>query len=119
MELLWSLAPHCPRVVLEANFRTQSEYERGKVEGLIAGGTEVVEVYCRVSRDEASRRFAERARGERLHPAHALAEMAPERMAEYEEPFALGPVIEVDTARPVDVEGLVEKVERAWKAEEV
>lgn len=114
MEALWTLAPHCPEVVLEANFRTQSEYERGKVAALIAGGAEIVEVYCRLSREEASRRFAERARQERRHPAHPLAEMPPERMAEYEEPFALGPVIEVDTAGVVGVEGLVEEVGNLW-----
>ena len=107
MEVLWSLAQHCPAVVLEANFRTKSGYEREKVRDLLAmPATRMVEVYCRVSREEASRRFAERARAERHHPAHALVEMAPERMAEYEEPFALTPVVEVDTREPVDVEAL-------------
>jgi len=115
MEVLWALAPHCPAVVLEANFRTKSGYERGKVEGLLAGGAQVVEVYCRVAREEASRRFAERARGERHHPAHALREMPPERMAEYEEPFGMGVVIEVDTGRAVAVDELVEQVMAAWE----
>jgi predicted kinase len=92
MEVLWSLAPHCPTVVLEANFRTQSPYERDKVAALLAiPGAQIVEVYCRVPREVASRRFAERARQERHHPAHVLAEMPPERMVEYEGPFALTP----------------------------
>jgi predicted kinase len=112
MELLWSLAPHIPALVLEANFRTQSDYERTRVIALIEKTcAQIVEVYCRLPREEASRRFAERARHERHHPAHALAAMAPERMMEYEEPFALTPVIEVDTTRPVNIEVLAEQVE--------
>lgn len=31
MELLWRLAAECPSVVLEANFRSQSGYERERV----------------------------------------------------------------------------------------
>jgi predicted kinase len=107
MELLWALAPHCPAVVLEANFRTRSDYERAKVRALDA---QIVEVYCRIPPEQASRRFAERARQERHHPAHVFAEMSPERMVEYEEPFALSPVIEVDTQTPVDIDGLVNRV---------
>jgi hypothetical protein len=40
--------------------------------------------------------------------------MSPDRIAEYEEPFALSPVIEVDTQSPVDIESLVRRVEAAW-----
>jgi len=111
MELLWALAPHCPQVLLEANFRTHSEHERGKITALIAQGAQIVEICCRIPREEASRRFAERARHERHHPAHMLAEMLPERMAEYEQPFGLSPLIEVDTLNPVDIEALAGRVE--------
>lgn len=112
MEILWALAPHCPAVVLEANFRTKSDDERHKFAALLAQpGTHAVEVYCRIPRVEASRRFAERARQERHHPAHILAAMPPERMAEYEEPFALTPVIEVDTTQPADLETLVSRLQ--------
>lgn len=114
MDLLWALAPHCPAVVLEANFRTKSDYEREKVAGLLVHA-HMVEVYCRLPREEASRRFAERARHERHHPAHALAEMPPERMMEYEEPFAMSPVIEVDTRTPVDVDAVTARVNAAWE----
>ncbi len=114
MDLLWTLAPQCPAVVLEANFRTKSDYERRKVAGLLVHA-QMVEVYCRLPREEASRRFAERARHERHHPAHALAEMPPERMAEYEEPFAMSPVIEVDTRTPVDVDAVTERLNAAWE----
>jgi predicted kinase len=113
MELLWALAPHCPALVLEANFRTQSQYERDQVARLIAQA-DIVEVYCRIPREEASRRFAERARLERHHPAHVLAEMPPDRMTEYEEPFALSPVIEVDTQNPVDIVAVARQIESRW-----
>jgi predicted kinase len=113
MELLWSLAPHCPALVLEANFRTQSQYERDQVARLLTK-SEIVEVYCRIPREEASRRFAERARQQRHHPAHVLAEMSPERMTDYEEPFALSIVIEVDTQNPVNVEALAKQIQAAW-----
>lgn len=113
MDLLWTLAAQSPQVVLEANFRTRSPQERARVASLDA---RIVEVHCRVPLEEASRRFAERARKERHHPAHPLAEMTPERMAEYAQPFALSPVIEVDTTAPVDLDALVETITRSWTA---
>jgi predicted kinase len=115
MELLWSLAPHCPALVLEANFRTHSQYERDHVTRLLAKAN-IVEVYCRIPREEASRRFAERARQERHHPAHVLTEMSPDRMMEYEEPFALSPVIEVDTRSQVNIEALARQIESTFAA---
>lgn len=111
MDLLWVLAMRCPAVVLEANFRTRSQEERARVAALDG---QVVEVYCRVPLEEASRRFAERAREERHHPAHPLMEMPPERMAEYDGPFAMSPVIEVDTTQSVDLEALIDRVNGAW-----
>ena len=36
MELLWALAADAPAVVIEANFRPYSEYERGRLAGLAA-----------------------------------------------------------------------------------
>lgn len=111
MDLLWVLARQCPAVVLEANFRTRNPEERAKLAAL---GGEIVEVYCRVPLEEASRRFAERAREERNHPAHSLVEMLPERMREYAEPFRMSPVIEVHTTLPVDVAALAGEVNAAW-----
>ncbi|MGB7353053.1 MAG: AAA family ATPase [Acidobacteriaceae bacterium] len=113
MDLLWVLAMRCPAVVLEANFRTRSPEERARLAALDA---QVVEVYCRVPLEEAARRFAQRARQERHHPAHPLTEMSPERMAAYEGPFAMHPVIELDTTHPVDLPALVEMVNASWTA---
>lgn len=111
MDLLWALAPHCPSAMLEANFRTQSPHEREQVAMLLnhfCGN--MVEIHCRIPIEEAARRFAERARTERHHPAHALQEMSIEQLAEYAQPFAMSPVVEVDTARLVDVAALARQV---------
>ena len=43
MELLWALAADAPAVVIEANFRPYSQYERAKLSGLAA---QPVEVHC-------------------------------------------------------------------------
>ncbi|MGA7521707.1 MAG: AAA family ATPase [Acidobacteriaceae bacterium] len=115
MDLLWVLATRCPAVVIEANFRTRSLQERARVAALDG---KIVEIYCRVPLEEASRRFAERAREARHHPAHPLAEMPPERMAEYDGPFGMSPVIEIDTTRPVDLLALVQRVSSSWTLEE-
>lgn len=115
MDLLWALAPHCPRVVLEANFRTRDPHERERVRALIAApDTQLVEVCCTLPLPEAARRFSERARLQRRHPAHAVQEMSAEQLAVYEVPFALGPVITVDTQRPVEIPALVQQVRDAF-----
>jgi hypothetical protein len=41
MELLWALAADAPAVVIEANFRPRSDYERAKLSGLAARPVEV------------------------------------------------------------------------------
>lgn len=110
MQLLWDLAPRCPQLVLEANFRTQCPFERAQVAALIAmPGTRLVEIFCRIPPEDAARRFADRARRGR-HPAHALAEMSVEQLGAYGEPFALSEIIEVDTTIPVDTNALLYRV---------
>lgn len=113
MEVLWALAAHCPQVVLEANFRTRSPYERDKVAALDGN---VVEVHCRLALEEAARRFADRARNERHHPAHALQEISLAQLAEYAEPFRVGAVIELDTRTPADIQRLAEQIRGSWEA---
>jgi hypothetical protein len=44
MELLWALAAQAPAVMLEANFRPRSEYERDRIAGLVADGGRLIEV---------------------------------------------------------------------------
>src|SRR5579875_245630 len=111
METLWALTPHCPQVILEANFRTSSSYERRKVAELPG---KLVEIHCRVPLEEAAERFARRAREERHHPAHPLAEISLEQLAEYAQPFNLSPVIEVDTTEEVKIGSLLEQVHALW-----
>lgn len=108
MELLWRLAARCPAAILEANFRPRSEYERARIAGLNAN---VVEVYCAIPPDEAIRRYAARA-GQR-HAAHVRQTLSAEFTAEFDRPFGIGTVIEIDTTRPVDIDALVRTVRQA------
>lgn len=108
MELLWRLAEDCPSVVLEANFRSRSSDERDRVEALAATP---VEVYCRVPVAVAAARYARRGRTAGHHPVHVVRELPPPALEEFQEPFALGPVIEVDTTVPVDVKDLARRIE--------
>jgi hypothetical protein len=63
MELLWALAADAPAVVIEANFRPRSEYERTKLSGLAA---RPVEVHCACPPGVALRRYNART----THPVH-------------------------------------------------
>lgn len=110
METLWSLAANAPQAVLEANFRPHSDYERAKLAALDAL---IVEVHCDCGAEETARRFRERAKASGHHAAHPLKELPPDLLAEYDRPVATGPVIEVDTRGPVDLNALVEAVHRA------
>jgi predicted kinase len=117
MDLLWALAPHCPSVMLEGNFRTQSPHERKQVALLLNRfDGNMVEIHCRIPIEEAARRFAERARTERHHPAHALQEMSVNQLREYATPFAMSPVIEVDTNGPVDIAVLAQRASAALRS---
>jgi predicted kinase len=107
MELLWVLAADAPAVVLEANFWTDDPRPRGQLAALAANP---VEVFCQCPEEEYLRRYAERIPSR--HPAHIDA--ARSRLAEgftrAARPFGLGPVITVDTTRPVDVTALAGEV---------
>lgn len=110
METLWALAARCPRVVLEANFRPKSDYERARLTGLKG---QVVEVHCLCPTSEAIRRF--KARGAAgVHPAHPWRLMDDRTFAEFDRPMGVGEVITVDTTRPIDIEGLAAEVARRF-----
>jgi predicted kinase len=106
MELLWALAADAPAVVLEANFRPRSEYQRGRVRAL---GGRVVEVNCDCPAEIAARRFAERAVRSR-HRVHVITSLTTDEMAEYDRPVGIGELITVDTSVPVDVRALGRQV---------
>lgn len=103
MELLWTLAADAPTVVIEANFRPYSDYERTKLSALAA---HPVEVHCACPPRLALQRYNSRA----THPVHVLATLPPEAMAEYDRPVGIGTVITVDTTVPVDVKAVAAAV---------
>lgn len=113
MELLWRLAATCPHVVLEANFRAHGPYERDR---LLALSPRPVEVYCRVPIEVAVERFARRGASPDHHPVHVARALPVEAFHEFQDPFGIGAVIEVDTTRPVDVPGLAVEVSRALRS---
>ena len=105
MDALFALASHCPRVVLDANFKPHDAHQRERLAAL--GGT-IVEIHCRCEPDAAMRRYAQRA--ETRHPAHALKRLTPELIARHDQPIRLGAVIELDTNAPVDFPALLQRV---------
>src|SRR5262245_20539994 len=107
MELLWALAADAPAVVIEANFRPYSEYERAKLRGLAA---QPVEVHCACPPGIALRRYNTRA----THPVHVLTTLQMEAMAEYDRPVGIGALVTVDTAVTVDVNAVATAVRNCF-----
>jgi predicted kinase len=106
MELIWTLASHAPAAVLESNFYPNSDYQRGKLAALHGP---LIEVYCRCPPALAAKRYAARHAGR--HPTHVSGEVTLEQLSDFDRPLALGPVIEVDTSKPVDVAAIATRVE--------
>jgi predicted kinase len=106
METLWALAARCPHVVLEANFRPQSAYER---ERLAALGGRVVEIYCTCPQSEAIRRF--KARGAAgVHRAHPWRLMDDSAFDEFDRPMGVGETITIETTIPIDIVQLADRI---------
>jgi predicted kinase len=103
MELLWALAADAPAVVIEANFRPYSEYERAKLTGLAA---RPVEVHCACPPALAVNRYNARV----THPVHVVTTLGMEAMAEYDRPVGIGALVTVDTTIPVDVNAVATAV---------
>jgi predicted kinase len=109
MELLWALAADAPAVVIEANFRPASEYERAKLSGL---ATQPVEVHCACPPELALQRYNARV----THPVHVLTTLQLEAMAEYDRPVGIGTLVTVDTTGTVDVRALATAVRERGEA---
>jgi predicted kinase len=109
MELLWRLAESCPQVVLEANFRGHSAYERDQLRRL---SERPVEVYCRVPIEVAVARYAARGATTEHHAVHVARSLPASAFKEFQQPVGVGPVIEVDTTAYVDVDSVAEEVVR-------
>jgi hypothetical protein len=97
--VLYAVAGALPTAVLDANLGPEAGPR------LRALDADLVEVFCRCPAGEVERRFAARAPGR--HPGHVDQLLGPEMraaLARGVEPLRLGgPVLEVDTGRPVDV----------------
>lgn len=111
MDLLWSLAPCCPDVILEANFRPKSQHERERFTALEG---RKLEIYCHCTPEEAARRFRERATTARHHPAHSMKTISAELLEEFDRPVGLCPVTDVDTERAVDPLAVVDRIREHW-----
>ena len=98
-EVLYAVASALPAVVLDANLGPEAGPR------LRAPDADLVEVFCRCPPEEVERRFA--ARAPRRHPGHVDHQLAPDVKAALAGgigPLRLGgPVLEVDSARPVDL----------------
>ena len=110
IQLLWALAPKCPRAILEANFRTLEPSER---ERFLALDAQKIEVHCWCPPDVAMHRFATRAAGR--HPAHAMKNLSQQVYEESQAPFGLGPLIQLDTTNSPDLLGIVSWVRGRWR----
>ena len=94
MELLWALAADAPAVVIEANFRPHSDYEKTKLSALAA---RPVEVHCACPPELAVQRYNARV----THPVHVITTLQLNDMAEYDRPVGIGTLVTVDTTVPV------------------
>jgi hypothetical protein len=96
-----------PAAVLDANLGPEAGPR------LHAPDVDLVEVFCRCPAGEVERRFT--ARAPIRHPGHVDHQLAPEltaALAREVGPLRLGgPVLEVDTGRPVDVAHIAAWVE--------
>ena len=108
MELLWTLAAQPAPVLLEANFRPRSDYERDRLLGL---DRPLVEVHCSCPPALAAQRYAQRsAGGDRRADVHPLTALPEELLAEFDGPVGLGTLVTVDTSGDLPAGGFVEEV---------
>jgi hypothetical protein len=98
--------------VVEA-VRSQSPYEWERLLGLSA---RPVEVYCRVPIPVAAQRYAQRGASASHHAVHVARILPVEAFHEFQDPFGIGPVIELDTTRQVDIEALAAEVSFALRS---
>jgi predicted kinase len=115
MEVLWTTARRCPRVVLDSNFRP--EFAVPQLRDLDAI---IVEVHCTCAPDELVQRITNRAAIR--HEAHWDIEWLrrfPDGQAVLDAhgPVGLGALLTVDTTSAIDVEELAGRVERHFAAQ--
>lgn len=107
MELLWALAADAQAAVLEANFWSGDQRVVTRIRALCASP---VEVHCVCPAEVCMARYAERALSRHaVHPESHLDQELYDRSAR---PVGLGPVVVVDTTRPVDIAEVASQVVR-------
>jgi hypothetical protein len=108
-EVMWAIARDTGDCLLEGNFGPKS------VERILGLSARPIEVFCSCPTDEILRRYLERARAR--HPIHmgvAHHDRLKKRLGDVPpSPLNLGPLLEVDTSRPVDA-----RVVAAWVREQ-
>jgi predicted kinase len=102
--LLWTLAAHAGDMVIEANFQPHNDEALAQLRGL---GGRTVEVHCACPAEVAHARYNARSR----HEVHQ-GTLPLSAMDKYDRPVGIGPLITVDTTRPVDVAAVVAEVRR-------
>jgi glucokinase len=82
-----------------------------------AGVARTAEVWCHAPAEELARRYA--ARLDQRHPGHPGAAFIPELidLAKRAAPLARGPVLDVDTMRPLDIEPILDWLREALALE--
>lgn len=110
-EVLWKLAPKAPRVVLESNFRPGDPIERARLAALEG---QIVEVHCTCPVEEIIRRYNSRDAEGRRHYAHALHEITPDQVAEFDGGTGFGTLIKVDTSHQVDFPALTKQIQAVF-----
>jgi glucokinase len=109
---IWALVGEFPQqavVVVDAWFGfqplalLQAHLERAQV-------TRVVEIWCHAPAEVIAQRYADRAR--QRHEGHLGLDYVPELrlLAATAEPLGIGPVISVDTGRPLDAEKVMAEI---------
>jgi predicted kinase len=102
--VLWTLAARAGDMVIEANFPPHSDEALGRLRGL---GGRTVEVHCACPAEVAHARYNARSR----HEVHQ-GTLPLSAMDKYDRPVGVGPLITVDTTRPVDVAAVAAEVRR-------
>ena len=105
-EVLLALAADAPTAVLESFWRRPLAVER-----LRALGRPLLEVHCSCPPEVSRTRYRQRVR----HPGHdGVGDDEIAAWAADAGPLALGPVLEVDTTAPVDLEAVAAWVRARW-----
>lgn len=104
VETMFAVAQTAPGAVLESNFATYSVPLIKTLPGPI------VEVRCQCPRELALSRYRRRATHRHAGHLDDLRDEAELWNAELVTPLCVGPVVQVDTAGPVDIDALAEKI---------